>query len=178
MTEVDKKNPVNATKQSFVKGWARGIFEVQLIEGLTLGDNRDAQTALASIHDAGLSAGWHTQRALVVGQGYRVKRGQIERPVPEGQSQVASLDISEDVAVHTEESQAPLAEAVRTSSMQEPATHAVSTPISARRFVVRIFTSRTAQELGLADLVKEEYPAENNILPFPVPAGEELKSAA
>lgn len=156
MTELDKKNTANTTtKQSSVKGWARGIFTVELIESLTLGDNRDAQTALASIHDAGLSAGWHTQRALVVGQGYRVKRGQIERPVPEGQSQVASLDISEDVAVHTEESQAPLAEAVRTSSMQEPATRALSTPTSVRQFVVRIFTSKTAQELGLADVVRE-----------------------
>lgn len=156
MTEIDNKKTQSFGGRVSGSGVARGIFRLELIEGLTIGDNRDVKRALTSTQDAGLSAGWHTQRALVTGHGYRVKKGEIERPIPADFSQVGSLDISEEVSMHTEESQAPLAEAVRVSSTQDPATQALATPISTRQFVVRIFSTKTAQELGLADLVKEE----------------------
>src|SRR3989338_2501206 len=107
MTEIDGKKSSNPTKQAFAKGWARGIFKVALIESLTIGDNRATKSALVSGHDVGFPV-QNIENALVGGQGYRVKWGQIERPVPEGQSQVASLDISEDMAVHTEEFRTPL----------------------------------------------------------------------
>jgi hypothetical protein len=148
MTEVDKRTPGGSV--------ARGIFRVELIEGLSEGDSRDTLTTLFTTQDAGLHSGIHTQQALRQGQGYPVRLGKFERPVPAGERQlVASLDVYGDTAVHTEEVD-PIEEAQRTVSVQQPATQALDKPLTVRQFVIRIFSRKTAQELGLEELVRED----------------------
>lgn len=154
MTEIDKK--------SFLGGWARGIFRVELIESLSEGDSRDTMTTLVTTQDAGFHSGIHTQQALKLGQGYQVRSGKFERPVPIGERQkVASLDLYGDTAVHTEEVD-PIQEAQRTVSVTDPATRALDKPMSVRQFVIRVFSRKTAQELGLEELVKED----NHVAPL------------
>jgi hypothetical protein len=148
MTEIDKK--------TLAGGWARGIFRVELIERLSEGDSRDTMTTLVSTQDAGFHSGVHTQQALKLGQGYPVRLGKFERPVPLGErQQVASLDLYGDTAVHTEEVD-PIQEAQRTAAVQNPASQALDKPMTVRQFVIRIFSRKTAQELGLEELVRED----------------------
>lgn len=151
MTEINKPNLNKPNKTDFVNNWTQGVFRIQVIAGLSQGDNKHTGTMIPAVHDIGLHAGEAAKQALT-GHGYAVQEIVIIKPVPKripGQMEimpVGALDQYEDGSL-SYTTEIPLDEAQRTAAVSDPTVQALTRSVETRQFSVQLFTPRSFDEV-------------------------------